>query len=480
MSASMMTRRQALKSLLALGVGAAALAACGATPTPQVVEKVVEKEVTKIVEGTPQVVKETSVVEKIVTPTPGPAQPITIVATSQMGVETWDGSIKRAQERFPNITLKVDQTSMPGGWSGYADLVVTRLAGGEQLDLVMIAIEGLPLLSVKKAIRPLDSSIEADTQAKKMLTDDTHPLLRKMLMWEGKQMEFPFSWNNMVMYYNTAIFKQKNVDPPAKNWTWDDFLQTSLKIADVKGTAEDLYAYSFWGAGMFGMCAWYFVNDASPLTKDWRDSNMLDPKVQETLQFLADLIRKNKVAPNPTGWNETGQFHAGHLAMRTCGRWCIGASLQENFTTYDLQYQPHRAGALRTVAGTDGWGMTTLCAHPKEAWDILMLLSGPEASMDMVKLGGNIPTLRSVAETPEFQKYGPPNTAIFYESLDYADMVVAPPNFNIIEPLLDRHYAGIWNGDVSVEEACAAAHKELQAEMDKLKTQMGDTPFKPG
>jgi hypothetical protein len=77
----MMTRRQALKSLLALGVGAAALAACGATPTPQVVEKVVEKEVTKIVEGTPQVVKETSVVEKIVTPTPGPAQPITIVAT---------------------------------------------------------------------------------------------------------------------------------------------------------------------------------------------------------------------------------------------------------------------------------------------------------------------------------------------------------------------------------------------------------------
>jgi len=67
---SAVTRRGALKRLLGLGAGAVALAACGATPTPQVVEKivtsVVEKEVTKIVEGTPQVVLETVVVEKVV------------------------------------------------------------------------------------------------------------------------------------------------------------------------------------------------------------------------------------------------------------------------------------------------------------------------------------------------------------------------------------------------------------------------------
>lgn len=100
--------------------------------------------------------------------------------------------------------------------------------------------------------------------------------------------------------------------------------------------------------------------------------------------------------------------------------------------------------------------------------------------MDMVKLGGNIPTLRSVAESPEFREYGPPNTAIFYESLDYADTVVSPPNFNIIEPLLNRHYAGIWNGEVTVEEAVQAAHEELQAEMDLLKQKMGDEPFRVG
>lgn len=428
----------------------------------------------------PQAVPQPAEAPKESAPPQAPAQPVRIVATSQMGVQTWDGTLKRAKERYPNITLEVGQTDMPGGWSGYADLIITRIAGGEQLDLVMIAVEGIPLLSTTKILRPLDPFFDADPKAKDMLMNDTHELLRNMLKWKGEQMEFPFSWNNMVMYYNTKIFEEKGIDPPKPDWTWEDFLEICLKVADVKGTAEDLYAYSFWGGGMFGMCAWYFVNDTSPLTDDWRDSNMLDPKVAETLQFLADLILKYKVAPNPAGWDEWGQFHSSHLAMRTCGRWCIGGSMNAGFTTYDLQYQPHKSGPLRTVAGTDGWGMTTSCKNPDEAWQMLTLLSGPEASMDMVKIGGNIPTLRSVANSPEFKQYGPPNTAIFYESLDYADTVVSPPNFNLIEPLLNRHYQGIWNGEVTVEEAVRAAHEELQAEMDKLKEKMGDEPFRVG
>ena len=47
--------------------------------------------------------------------------------------------------------------------------------------------------------------------------------------------------------------------------------------------------------------------------------------------------------------------------------------------------------------------------------------------------------------------------------------MISPPNFNLIEPILDRHYSTIWNGEKTVEEAVQLAHEELQAEMDKLK-----------
>ncbi len=386
-----------------------------------------------------------------------------------MPVNTFDNTLARAKERLPHINLEVNANGWGnGGWDGYADTLLTRIAGGEQIDVIMIAIEGLSLLADKNVLIPLDDFLAADPEAAEVLETDVHPVLREMLQVNGQQMEYPFSWNNMVLYYNTAIFEEEGLAPPSPDWTWDDFLETCLKVARVTGGADDRFAYSFWGSGMFGMCAWYFNNDTSPLTPDWTASNLMDPKVAETLQFLADLILEYRVAPNPEGWDEWAQFHAGNLVMRTCGRWCIGGAMEAGFDTYDLQYQPHRSGPLKTVAGTDGWGISSSSQAKDAAWEVVKLLSGPEAAVDMVQLGGNIPALRSVAEMPVFAESGPPNTAIFYESLDYAATVPSPRNFNIIEPILNRHYASIWNGEKSVEEALMAAHAELQPEMEKL------------
>ncbi len=399
---------------------------------------------------------------------PAPAR-VDVIATTSMPVNTFDNSLERARESLPHIGLEVNANGWgAGGWDGYSDTLLTRIAGGEQIDVIMIAIEGLGLLAAKNVLVPLDSFLQADPDAQDTLQNDVHVTLREMLQVDGQQMEYPFSWNNMVTYYNTAVFEEEGLEPPADDWTWDDFVATCQAVARVSGGADDRFAYSFWGSGMFGMAAWFFNNDASPLTADWSASNLLDPKVIETVQFLADLILEHRVAPNPEGWDEWAQFHAGNLVMRTCGRWCIGGSLEAEFDTYDIQYQPHNAGPLRTVVGTDGWGISSSSENPQAAWDVVKLLSGTEASLDMVRLGGNIPALRSVSEMPQFVEYGPPNTALFYETLDYAATVPSPPNFNIIEPILNRHYATIWNGEKSVEEALQAAHDELQPEMEKL------------
>jgi hypothetical protein len=73
---------------------------------------------------------------------------------------------------------------------------------------------------------------------------------------------------------------------------------------------------------------------------------------------------------------------------------------------------------------------------------------------------------------PEFNdkaKPAPANMGIFYESLDSAAVVPAPPNGNMIMPIMDRYYRKIWAGEISVDEAVKAMHTEVQAEMDKLK-----------
>ena len=330
-------------------------------------------------------------------------EPVTVIATTGMPVNTFDNALERSLERLPNIAMEVNANSWgEGGWDGYSDTMLTRIAGGEQIDVIMIAIEGLRLLTAKNVLVVLDDFFAADEPANDILHNDIHVTLREMLQVDSKQYLFPFSWNNMVMYYNTAIFEEEGLDPPPTDWTWDDFLQTCLQVANVTGGADDRFAYSFWGASMFGMCAWSFNNYVSPISDDWLDSNLLDPKVAETLQFLADLILEHKVAPNPEGWDDWAQFHAGNLVMRTCGRWCIAGTFEAEFETYDLQYQPHHSGPLKTVAGTEGWGVSTSSENPEEAWEVVKHLSHSDTSIDLVKVGGSIPDLRSVAAMPVF------------------------------------------------------------------------------
>lgn len=369
-----------------------------------------------------------------------------------------------------NIELEIFQTQMDN-WAQYADKIVTQIAGGEQLDVLMIAIEGIALLGVKNILVDLSQFLAADPATDKMVKEDIAPALTNMLKYKGKLLEIPFSWNNMVLYYNTKIAADKGVKIPEK-MTWDDFLTVSKSVADVTGGAKDRYAYSFWGGGFFGMCSWYYMNDGEGvLNNDWTDSNLNNPKVLESTQFLADLILKYKFAPNPSGWDEGAQFLAGNLVMRTCGRWCISGLLKEKFTDYDLVYQPHKSGNFTTVAGTDGWGVSSKTKTPNEAYIVAAALSGPGPSLEMVKLGGNIPALKSVSEKAEFSTYGPKNTKIFYDSLSGAKALPAPTNFNIIEPLVNAKLQPIWNGEVSAEQGLAEAHKALQAEMEKIKNQ---------
>jgi len=395
---------------------------------------------------------------------------VTIRTTSQMGVDQVNGFAASIQDDLASegITLEIFQTQMDN-WAQYADKIITQIAGGEQLDVLMIAIEGIALLGAKNILYDLDQFLSADPQTSKMVQDDIAPALTDMLRYNGKLLEIPFSWNNMIMYYNTKIMADHGVTVPEK-MSWDDFLVIAKEVSDVKGEATDRYAYSFWGSGFFGMCAWLYMNDGEGvLNNEWTDSNLNNPKVAETIQFMADFIHTHKISPRPAGWDEEGQFLAGNLVARTCGRWCISGLLQNEFTDYDIVYQPHKSGPITTVAGTDGWGVSTKTKYPDQAYKVAAALSGQGPSLEMVKLGGNIPALRSVAEMPEFTQYGPANTKIFYESLEGAKALPAPANFNVIEPLVDRNLAPIWNGEVSVEEGLARAHQELQAEMDKLK-----------
>lgn len=370
----------------------------------------------------------------------------------------------RFKKRYPNVTI-VDNFVPVTTWSEYSNKVATQVAGGQTIDIINIAIEGSRLMVKKNLLLPLDEYIAQDAGGKELISDVAPPLIDAFKI-DGKTWQIPHSWNNMVIYYNTKIFKDAKIDPPKEGWTWDDFLTIAKQLTKGSG-ANKVYGFGI-AYFNFGLTPWLLTNSTYQLTPDWSDSNLNDPKVTEAVQFVRDLVQVHKVSPDVKGANVDQLFAAGKLAMGAWGHWPIQGFLSNNFRDFDVQYWPRKTAAT-SVHGVGGWGIAAGSKNTALAWELIKELTSKETIQASAEAGVAIPARRSVAEGPAFLKF-PQNSKIYYGSLKDSKPVPSPANFNEFETIFMRHMDEIMAGSTSPEQGMKAAHQELSAAMAKLKS----------
>jgi multiple sugar transport system substrate-binding protein len=118
-------------------------------------------------------------------------------------------------------------------WADYIDKLVTQVASGKIPDLIHMATEGVQLTIRRNLVVPLDEFINS-AEAKELLSD-IDPALLKGFTVDGKLYLLPEEWNNMVIYYNTKVFKEAGIPPPPDDWTWDDFLTLAKRLTSGEG-----------------------------------------------------------------------------------------------------------------------------------------------------------------------------------------------------------------------------------------------------
>lgn len=368
----------------------------------------------------------------------------------------------RFNETYPNVTI-VDNFTPVSTWSEYSNKIVTQVAGGQAPDIINIAIEGARLLVSKDLLIPLDDILSGDSTSAE-LTDDVHPALIAPFNIEGQTWYIPHSWNNMVIHYNTKIFADAGLEPPKADWTWNDFLETAKTLTTGEGDNK------VFGFGIpyfnFGLTPWLLTNSTYQLNDDWTQSNLDDPKVVESVQFVHDLVHVHGVSPAVEGTDTTNLFVSGRLAMSGWGHWPIQGFLANDFKDFDVQYWPRNTAAT-SVFGVGGWGISSETPHSDLAWELIKELTSKETIQATADVGVAIPARRSVAESEAFLAL-PPNAKIFYESLNDTKPVASPANFNELETIFMRHMGEIMSGAVEPEAGMNAAHEELSAAMAKL------------
>jgi multiple sugar transport system substrate-binding protein len=380
-------------------------------------------------------------------------------------------AIARFNERYPNVVVEDVYEPSQAGWGGYITNVQLRIASGLPVDIISMAIEGTAETIFQGLVVPLDDIIAADADLQAVV-DEVHPSLHKALKVprgpEGTTYYLTREWNNMIIHYNPRMFDEAGLDYPDPEWTWDDFLETAMALTSGEGGDRVFgYAIPYFN---FGLTPWWHTNGTATLTEDWLDSNLDDPKMLESVQFLHSLVHEHGVSPAVEGTNMTELFVSRRAAMSAAGRWPFTNYIANDFYDVDITPWPRkRAGT--TVFGSGGYAITKSSANPGLAIELIKDLTDFQTDLDSVAGGTSLPARESATLNEEFNAF-PKSAHYYFESLDDIKPVPSPANFSEVESIFMRNLGLIMANSVSAEEGLALAHEELSEAMADLRERM--------
>ena len=373
-------------------------------------------------------------------------------------------AIARFNERYPNVLVEDLYIPWPEGWGHYITNMKLRAASGLKTDIIAIAIEGTREMIFEDLVLPMDDVISADEELQ-AIVDEVEPVLHDGLKGaDGQTYFFTREWNNMIIHWNPVKFEEAGLDPPAVDWTWEDFLETCLTLTHGEG-ADKQFGFSIpWFN--FGLTPWWHTNGTATLTEDWSQSNLDDPLMLESVKFVHSLVHEHGVSPAVEGLSMTDHFMAGTTAMTGAGRWPFDTYVTTDWRTVDITPWPRkRAGT--TVFGSGGWAVSKTAENVPLALELIKDLAAFETDLEAVAVGTSLPARRSATENEIFNSF-PANAHRFFGSLEDIKPVPSPANFAEYEEIFMRHMSQIMANTVTAEQGLEAAHIELTAAMDKL------------
>lgn len=474
-----LSRRGLLKS--AAGMAAAsALAAC----QPKVVEKIIKESVevekivkeTVVVAGTPQVVEKevTSVVEKVVTPTPIPAADLKgEVITVWKDSDWWlsvpgQAAIELFNAKYPNVELIGIGA---GGDYPFVQKVSTMVAGGTPPELMGHTPGRIIALAPKGVFEELEPRIEVSAVMKRVW--DQLPAKSEECKFLGKQVGLPRDQNITMWYYNKDLLDQEGVDYPAIDWSWDDM----VAIGEAVTRPEDNQylispgTHSFQDASM-----WFWQAGGTVFSPDCAHINFdQEPNIQ-SMEFLVDLFVKYKVCPpREMQLDEIGiSFETGKLAMESSSNGALMQQLGDK-ATWDFEWSatfaPTGPAAQAGFVKSNSWSIGKGAKNAELGWLVIEWWLDDEAQTAFAK-GGEV-----VARNDIFQSVGLPNLPehlhpALKRASTHGRALERCPGWSLCQKYWKEELDPAYLGRITAREAMMIAYEKAQPDLDQLMAEL--------
>ena len=345
------------------------------------------------------------------------------------------------ESTHPNI--KINTIHVP---LNYEDKLQTMIAGGSAPDVFWLEPRAqMPSFAEKKALLELDKFMEEDSEFQQNKRSYYEMALNSGV-YKGKTYGLPWIYNPEALFYNKKMFAEAGLSVPDENYTLKDLVGAAIKLAkDSTGTGR-MEQYGFAGGDWAGF-VWRFGGEIFD-NNDSPTNCILDhPESVAALQFIQDLVYKEKVSPTPAATNalpSEDMFMTNKLGMLAAGGWVIPKF--DTIKAFDWGSTNMPKGKKKI---SSAWATITVASattkHPKEAWEFVKYYASKTAQEICLKGGiATVPVL-NIASTSKTTE----RTQGVFKSAEVGRMWPAIPQYakvmDKIQPELDYLFMGKRN-----------------------------------
>jgi multiple sugar transport system substrate-binding protein len=357
-----------------------------------------------------------------------------------------------------NPDIKVTITGYTSDNAGFAK-IVNAVQSGSGVDVFRIPNDALPVMIRDGAIAPIDEFLTTEDKS------DILPNLFDLVKVNGKLYAWPLWVPPVAMYMNLDVFKEKGVELPPRNWTYEQFVEVAKKLTFTRGN-DKVYGYSaFIDPGSVDTFPWLLSDGGLPVTTDNTTYTWNSPEGISGLKKLVDLAQVHKVTPPDFGTQKNDDILTA-FKNKLQAMWSRPSGDSGTLTQagVNLDIWPMPIGKSGKPVSAGGIGLIAVTPHNdpaklKVSMELARYLTSPQVEKDVPGYYLAPAARKSVTVVSPYNKFSP--------FASYAWITPSLPVWPQIRSLIHPNIQNAVFGRMSPEQALSQPANEINSLLAK-------------
>ncbi len=356
------------------------------------------------------------------------------------------------KKSHPGIDVEI--TGYTGDQAGFTKLT-QAVQSGQGVDIFRLPSDILPLLAKGGFVAPIDDYLTADDKA------DIYPNILDSVRIDGKAYAWPLWVPPVGMYLNLDVFKERGVDEPSPDWTYEQFVDIAKKLTFTRADGTKVYGYSgVIDAGVVNTWPFIYGDGGRPLSDDNKSYAFDSPGAISGLKKLVDLAQVYHVTPPEFGSQTPADMVTGFKDKKTLAMYSepSGSSATYRGAGMNFDVLPMPIGSTGKHVTTGGVGLISVAQQSDKtrvqaAMELGRYLTGKQVADDVKGYYLAPAARKSVKVLDPINKFEP--------MIDYTFVTPIIEKWPEIRTIIHPNIQNAVFGKISPEEAMKGPATEI-------------------